>query len=297
MKKVFISVAVIIMCLALSGGLSHSAEKVITLEFSDWTPVIDPVAALLDQWCADVEKQTNGRVKINHHPGGTLTPPNQTYDAVVNGIVDVGMGPLGITAGKFPLMEVMDLPLGLKSSYMATRLANQVVKQFKPKELSDVKVLYLDTAPPSYVTTKKPVRNLEDLQGLKIRALSPVSVKGLKLLGAVPLVIPPSDLYDGLQKGVVDGTIGPILILSVMKIADVAHYTTLNMNSSLVGSGYLVMNKQKWESLPPDIQQVFDKFLELGSARQVLFWYVDNNLPLPTRKHLHGHWQESTAAP
>jgi TRAP-type C4-dicarboxylate transport system substrate-binding protein len=109
---------------------------------------------MCEAWCREVEKRTNGRVKISYFPGGTLTPPAQTYDSITTGITDIGMSVFNYTRGKFPVMDAINQPMGYKSAYLVTKLANEFYKKFKPKELDEVKVMYLHGHGPGIMHTK-----------------------------------------------------------------------------------------------------------------------------------------------
>jgi TRAP-type C4-dicarboxylate transport system substrate-binding protein len=244
--------------LSLIGGFAQSADKTVRLELSTFAPPTDRLTIMLQEWCDEVGKRTDGRVKVNLHPGATLTTPSQTYDSVVKEIIDIGFGPMGATTGRFPLMEVMDLPLGLKSAYRASMLSMDLFKTFKPKELSDVKVLFMLSSPPAYLQTRKPIRNLEELKGTKLRAVGGTTTKVTAALGAVPLALGPTDVYDALSKGVADGAIVISDALCQLKWGEFLKYTTLNTRTSYVNSGYFVMNLNRWKSLPPDVQEIID---------------------------------------
>ncbi|MCX5871614.1 MAG: TRAP transporter substrate-binding protein DctP, partial [Deltaproteobacteria bacterium] len=193
-----------------------SYAKTVELNYSIFFPATHGHTLLATEWAKEVEKRTDGAVKINMFPGATLTPADQTYDGVVKGIADIGMSVLSYTKGRFPLSEVIDLPLGYKSGVQATKLANAFYKQFDPKELSDVKVLYLHGHGPGIFHTKKPVKAMEDLKGMKIRC-SGTSAKVVSALGATPVAMPQNEAYDALQKGVVDGVVSPIETLKGWK--------------------------------------------------------------------------------
>lgn len=117
--------------------------KSINLNYSIFFPASHGQCRTGTAWEEEIEKRTDGRVKITVFPGGTLTKANQCYDGVVNGISDIGMSVFAYTRGRFPVMEALDLPLGYPDGIAATRVANEFYAKFQPKELSDVKVLYL----------------------------------------------------------------------------------------------------------------------------------------------------------
>jgi TRAP-type C4-dicarboxylate transport system substrate-binding protein len=245
-----------VLCLFFRPGFA--AEKAISLEFSSQLPATEKMSLTLAEWSREVEKRTNGRVKVTYHPGSTMTTPPQTFDSVMSGIVDIGFGPNGATRGRFPVSEVVDLPWGLKSSYTATNLLNDLVNKFKPKELANVKLLFMLSSPPAVIQSKKPIRNLEALKGFKLHCIGGTSVKVAESLGAVPVVLSSGDLYDALQKGIAGGSFIVYDAITSYKWEDTLTYTTANYATSLVNNGYFVMNKSVWESLPGDIQQIID---------------------------------------
>jgi TRAP-type C4-dicarboxylate transport system substrate-binding protein len=234
------------------------AADPIKLNYSIFFPAPHKNTVLATEWAAEVEKRTNGAVKITMFPGGTLTPADKCYDGVVNGLSDIGMSVLGYTRGRFPLTEVIDLPLGYKNGLAATQLINLYYQKFQPKELSDVKVLYLHAHGPGILNTKKPVKNLEDLKGMKI-VCHGLSAKVVGALGGTPVAMPMPERYDALQKGVAEGAVNPIEALKGWKLGEVIKSTTENFGSAYSTAFFVVMNKDKWASLPPDVQKTIDQ--------------------------------------
>jgi len=208
-------------------------------------------------WAKEIEKRTNGRVKINVFSSGTLTPADQTYDGAVKGISDIGMSCFAYTRGRFPVMEVLDLPMGYPNGRTATRVANDFFMKFKPKELDGVKVLYIHAHGPGLLHTLKPVQSLQEMKGMKIRSTG-LSAKVVEMLGAVPVVMPQGGTYEALQRGVVDGTFTPIETLKSWKQAEVIKYTTDSSGVGYTTAMFVVMNLKKWNALPKDIQEIFE---------------------------------------
>ena len=197
-------------------------------------------------------------MKITLFPGGTLTPAATCYDGVVKGISDIGMSVLGYTKGKFPLTEVIDLPLGYQSGLAATRLINQYYQKFRPKEFDEVKVLYLHAHGPGILHSKKAVAKLEDLKGLRIRCTGTVT-EMVKALGGVPMSMPMGETYDALNRGMVEGSMAPMESLEGWKWGEVVKFTTESYGSAYSTGFFVVMNKEKWNALPADIQKTIDK--------------------------------------
>ncbi len=248
----------------------YAQEKTITLNLSNFFPPENRISIVMDQWCKEVGERTNGRVKVTQFSGGTLTPPAQTYVGVTKGVADLGLSFFSYTMGRFPLTEVLDLPLGFKSGYVGAKLANEYYKKFKPKELDEVKVLFLTTSPPHMLFAKRPVKNLEDLQGLKIRSTG-TSSKVVQALGGAPVAMPMSDAYDALSKGVVQGIIGPYEPMKGFKLAEVVSDST-EYGTAYIGSNYIVMNKDKWSALPEDIKKIIEQVDEEWIEKMGKLW-------------------------
>lgn len=266
-----IGVVCLVFVLSIVPISSNAQEKVITLTFSNFFPASHKNSVIMDQWCKEVEKRTKGRVKTTYYPGAVLTPAGQTYDSVVNGIADVGESVLGYTKGRFPLTEVIDLPLGYKSGYVATKMINAYYKKFQPKEFSQVKVMYLHAHGPGILFSKKPVKTLEDVKGMKIRSTG-FSAKVVSALGGAPVAMPQTDSYEALRTGIVQGILNPMEAMKGWKIGEVVNYTIENYGSAYSTSFFVVMNKQKWNSLPPDIQKIIEGINEEWIEKQGKQW-------------------------
>jgi len=258
---VFFILGLATLCVFTLSSSVPAQTKPIELTYSIFFPAPHKNTVLATQWAEEINKRTNGRVKITMFPGGTLTPADKCYDGVVKGLSDIGMSVLAYTKGRFPLTEVIDLPLGYKSGLAATKLVNAYYKKFKPKEFNDTKVLYLHAHGPGILHTKKPVKSLEDLKGMKIRSTG-TAAKIVKALGAAPVAMPMPETYDALQKGIAEGVMCPIEALEGWKLGEVVSSTTLNYGSAYTIAFFVVMNKEKWNSLPPDIQKVFEEVSE-----------------------------------
>lgn len=269
--RIFVYSISMFMLILLVSTPGFSAEKVITLRFAHFMPPTSDQVALAKEWASEAEKRTGGRVKVTVFPGSTLMPVAQTYDGITKGIADIGYGIFTYHRGRFPLTEVLDLPLGYKSGYFVTKLANEYFKKFNPKELDDVKVFWLDGHGPGFFHTRKPVAKLEDLKGMKIRS-GGLQSKIALALGAAPVSIPVTDAYDALSKGVAEGIMLPDEGIMTWSLGDVVKYHTRNWGTTYTATFYTVMNKQKWNSLPKDIQQIINKLNEEWIERAAIMW-------------------------
>jgi TRAP-type C4-dicarboxylate transport system substrate-binding protein len=251
--------------------LTSSAFAQIKLNYSVFFPAPHRNAVLASEWAKEIETRTDGKVKITIFPGGTLTPADKCYDGVVQGISDIGFSVFAYTKGRFPLTEVADLPLGIKSGVVATKAINEFYKRFQPKELSDVKVMYLHGHGPGILHLKRPIAKLEDLKGVKIRCTG-MAAAIVSALGGTPVAMPMGDTYDALSRGVVDGSMSPQESLQGWKWGEVAKYTVESFSSSYSTGMFVVMNKARWNALPADIQAVFEKVNEEFADRQGKLW-------------------------
>ena len=238
---------------------ASAQDRSVTLRFSNQFATTSGNSIVLEEWCKEVEKRTNGKVKVRYYPGGTLNSPPQAYDSVVQGVVDVSNHILGYTAGKFPLSEILDYPIGIPSGYVATKLMNEYYKKFKPKEFDDVKIMYFHGQGPGLLHTKsKPVRKIEDIAGMKIRTFGS-NARLMTLLGAAPVAMPMQEVYDALSRGVADGLMGAYEPLIGWKIAEVIKYSTETTGIGYSATFAVVMNKAKWDSIAPAEQKIIEQ--------------------------------------
>ncbi|MGD2125488.1 MAG: TRAP transporter substrate-binding protein [Desulfobacteraceae bacterium] len=231
--------------------------KAIELTYANFFPPTHIQAKLGESWAKEVEKRTNGKVKITYHPGGTLLKGPQMYDGILKGITDIGMSVFAYSKGVFPVIEAYHLPLGFYNGRANTFIINDFYDEFKPKELSKAKVLYLHAHGPGLLHTKKPLDKLEDLKGLKIRSVG-TGAKEAEALGGIPVAMGMGAAYEALQKGVVDAHFAPIEVLKGWKQAEVIKYTVESYSVSYSNAFYILMNLDKWNALPKDVQRVFD---------------------------------------
>jgi TRAP-type C4-dicarboxylate transport system substrate-binding protein len=190
--------------------------------------------------------------------GESLLKAREIYEGVAKGVADIGTTCPAYTPGLFPVSEAFELP-GYKNdnALVASMTVWQAYKTMPlmQKEYEKVKVLMFWATGPGDIMTKKPVRTLEQLKGLQIRAVG-ATVPTIKALGARPVSMPMSEAYLALQQGTVDGILAPNDVLQGFKLAEVLNYVT--KTPFLYNIVFMkVMNWKTWDSLPPDIQKVF----------------------------------------
>jgi TRAP-type C4-dicarboxylate transport system substrate-binding protein len=271
MRKSITLLMVVVLFVFATHALVRGAD-VIKLKAANYLPVTHPMSVLTGWFCDEVKNRTKGQVEIAYHPGGTLLNPVKMYDGVITGITDMGLSHIQYTRGRFPVMEVFDLPLGFPSGWVDTQVATDFFNKYKPKEWDDVHVLYVTpTGPLILQTISKPVKALEDLKGLKIRATGQLA-DIIKALGGVPVPLPMPDVYESLRRGVIEGVTVDLSTLKYWKFAEVVKCVTAHWQLGTGITFYYVMKKDKWNALSPDIQKIFTEVAFETREKQAALW-------------------------
>jgi TRAP-type C4-dicarboxylate transport system substrate-binding protein len=235
-----------------------NSEEPIELRISHFGPS-DYVqqTQVLEPWVKKIEKLTQGRVKFTIFSDETLGKAADEYDLVVKGKVDIALSVPGYTLGRFPLMSCMSLPFIGTNGEKASLVVWRLYQKFLQDEFKDVKVLWLfSTTPFQLHTIKNSVKTLEDLKGLRIR-VSPSLSKAMERLGVIPIIVSLPDGYKLMKEGKLDGVITPWEAALSFKFFDMCKYhTEIGIYSAAL---FVVMNKQKYESLPMDIRKIIDE--------------------------------------
>jgi TRAP-type C4-dicarboxylate transport system substrate-binding protein len=271
MRRSIVFLLVVLALVFATYSVTRAAD-VIKLKGANYLPVTHPMSHLSGWFCDEMKKRTNGQVEIAYYPGGTLLTAPKMYDGVVTGITDLGFSHIQYTRGRFPVTEVFDLPLGFPSGWVGTQVSSDFLNKYKPTEWNDVHVLYVTTTGPTVLeTVSKPVKSLEDVKGIKIRAVGQMS-DIIKLLGGVPIPLEMVDVYDALRRGVIEGVTVDLSTLKQWKFAEVTKYVTADWQLGTVITFYWVIKKSKWDSLPPDMQRIFTEVASEAKAKQAALW-------------------------
>jgi TRAP-type C4-dicarboxylate transport system substrate-binding protein len=281
MKKVLVCMSIIsiAMMALLPYGISHAQTAVpVRFTYSNFFPPTHIQSKLVDSWCKEIQTRTNGRVIVEHYPGQSLTKATEVYEGVVQGKSDLGFSLLAYTAERFPVMGAVDLPLGYTSGKVATAVANEVYRKFKPKELSDTQVMYLHAHGPGFVNTRgKAVRRLEDMKGLKLRAHG-ASARVVEALGGIAVSRPMPEAYNMIKNGVVFGAMHPLEAHDGWKMAEVDDYVTTCYSIGYTSTFFVVMNKDKWNSLPKDLQLIIEEINNEWISQHAEAWATSDEV-------------------
>jgi TRAP-type C4-dicarboxylate transport system substrate-binding protein len=250
----------VLLSILLTPVYSQAAgQKVIELKFASISSPTHILNTKVNQpWIKRIESATNGRVKITLFPSQALGSSRQAYDLAVKGIADISYGWLHYYPGRFPLTEVYMLPSICPNLNSANHVWEVYQKHLK-KEWAETKVLWLCVGPGTVImTSKKQIRTVEDLKGVKLALGGTIPTKAMKALGAVPVEVSQQDMYTAIQRGVVDGNLGPMTSAVGNKAGEVLNYYAKNMKFCSIPF-FCVMNLDTWKSLPADIQRIIDE--------------------------------------
>ena len=277
MKRETVAVLIGMVCLLLTpmaspvGPVPAWADQTIRLKFANFFPPAAGPSKICQEFVSDIDKRTNGRVKITYYPGGSLLKAKAMFMGVTEGVADLGFAHVFYTPGRMPVTEVCSMPLGYPNPWVGCYVLNDFYDKFRPKEWDKVRVLWMHASGVTILMTKDPVRRLEDLKGMIIRAPGRVG-KTIKALGGNPAPTVMSEVYDALSKGVISGVYTGVMGLKDWRFAEVVKYTTLSWQVGSVFPFYVIMNKESWSKLPPDIQEIFSKAIEEYKGKFADMW-------------------------
>ena len=271
-----------------ASALSGMAQQTVTLKFHSFiSPQSNVWLGMHKPWMDKVEKESNGRIKFEAYPamqlGGT---PVQLYDQAKDGVVDVVWTLPGNTAGRFPRIEVFELPFIMSNAEATSKAYWEYMQTMAPDEFKDTQVLALHVHGPGVIhTADKPVKSIADLRGLKIRAPTRQVTKLMGILGATPVGMPLPQIPDALSKGTINGCVIPWEIVPSVKVHELTkfHAEFDPAGGSLYTTTFvLAMNKAKYNSLAPDLKKVIDN--NSGMATSAWFGKTQQGNDVPGRK-------------
>lgn len=259
-------------CAKEDSGPTLAPGETITLKFANYIPAPAKHSLLLEEFCNELETRTDGRVQVEYYPGGSLLEAPAMFEGVINGVADIGFSHVYYTPGRMPVTETAGLPLGYASAWVSGQVLNDFYNKYKPAEFNDVKVLWMSTSTPSAIATRDvPIRKLEDLQGLTIRAPS-LAGEIIQALGGTSAGTPMMEVYDAISKGTLDGESSNFETLANFRFAEVVNYTTSIWFINFPYPFYVVMNKDSYAKLPDDIKEIFDELVGEYKERFMLMW-------------------------
>ena len=258
-----IAMAAVLGVAGIVAGTASSLAQEVTLKLHQFLPQQANVPKLvLDVWADKVEADSDGRIKVERYPSMQLGGrPPELMDQAADGVVDVVWTVVGYTPGRFPRVEVFELPFMMTNAEATSRAYWDLFeKEMKDTEFKDMKILGTWVHGPGLLHTNKPVDSLDDLNDLKLRAPTRVITGMLEELGATAVGLPVPAIPESLSKGVIDGAVIPWEVTAALKVSElVTNHTEFGDGNALYTTAFvLAMNKDRYDSLPDDLKKVID---------------------------------------
>ena len=269
-------------------AIAGLAQQAVTLKFHTFmSPTSNVWLGMHKPWMDKVEKESGGRIKFEAYPamqlGGT---PVQLYDQAKDGVVDVVWTLPGNTAGRFPRIEVFELPFIMNNAEATSKAYWEYVQTMAPDEFKDTQVIALQVHGPGVIhTVDKPVKSIADMRGLKLRAPTRQVTKLLGVLGATPVGMPLPGIPDALSKGTINGCVIPWEVVPSVKVNELTkfHAEFDPAGGSLYTTTFVMaMNKAKYNALAPDLKKVIDN--NSGMATSAWMGKTQQSNDIPGRK-------------
>jgi len=266
MKKLLYCKLSILMVVGLLGcflvtipAVTQAAET-FKLKYSSWVPEQDAMNYSPNLWMKEVEKRTGGRVKVTPYYAQTLGKVANFLDMLKTGICDLALIPTGMFSKDFPILDVLSLPGLIPNRTVGTETMYALMyRGLLDKEFSGYRPIVLQAHDPFYIVfTKKKVTSLEGLKGMKIRFPSVTIKSYFEALGATPVSIPPPELFNAVNTGILDGTSASPGYLVLSKLYEIMKYISI-ANPISDGANIVLMSQKTWNSLPKDIQLIMEE--------------------------------------
>ena len=275
---------------AAIGGASLAglAQQSVTLKFHTFmAPTSNVWLNMHKAWMEKVEKDSGGRIKFEAYPamqlGGT---PVQLYDQARDGVVDIIWTLPGNTAGRFPRVEVFELPFIMSNAEATSKAYWEYVQTMAPDEFKETQVIALHVHGPGVIhTVDKAVKTVADMRGLKVRAPTRQVTKLVGSLGATPVGMPLPQIPDALSKGTITGCVIPWEVVPSVKVHELTkHHAEFDPAGGALYTTTFVMamNKAKYNGLPPDLKKIIDA--NSGMATSAWLGKVQQGGDVPGRK-------------
>ena len=257
--------------LALTGAglaIGSAAQAQVTLTYSSWVPPTHHLTIWQQNWAAEVEKATGGRVKFQSLPKAPAAPPG-TFDAVRDGLVDLSYVTASYTPARHILPLMAELPgAGPTAEINSVAYSRIHWKYFqKVGEYKGVKLLAVWTHGPGQMFTKKPIHSMSDFHNLKIRTGGGIAEKVANALGASAFVKPAPESYELMNSGVADGVFFPFESITSFKLDKVVGQATVFPGGLYSSAFGFFMNEDKWNKIPKQDQAIIEKYSYEYAAR------------------------------
>jgi TRAP-type transport system periplasmic protein len=245
------------------------------LSFASYLTPEAPSYIAMQEWADKIKQESNGALTIRFYPIGTLVDPAQMRTGVKEGIADIGCSGPFMWDEKLTLGLYLTVLIRAKDTVTAGKIYDDVWNEFPDlmaKEWEDYKVLWLSPIQPTFLgTVKTPVRKLEDFKGLQIRTTGKEQSDFIQSVGGTPVSVSTGDFVVNLEKKIVDGGVFIPSFMADFKLCDqIKYYTWFSFGGGW--PSFVIMNKESWNKLHPDLQKIVDDNLEWGKQIYTDSW-------------------------
>ena len=255
-------------------GFSASESAQTELKFSTFVPPTHGfVVNVLEPLGKDIEKRTKGKATVRVFAGNSPFGKTENQaDQVRQGVVDVAWGLNGIPRGRFLRSSIMELPFVAESADSASKTLWSMLPGMLAEDYKGFKVLALHCHNPGLFHTRdKKLEKLEDLKGLRIRAPNPPTQALLQYLGATPVGMPPTQVYENIEKGVIDGATFPWDAIKGFRLEEVLKY---HFDARVYSACFhVVMSESRYAALPAEVRRAIDETTGPVLVNQFGLWW------------------------
>jgi TRAP-type transport system periplasmic protein len=257
MKKILVTCVVLLLAavFVLPAAALAQSKSTMNIRFSTWHPPVSrEVTTVWIPMLEELKKRSDGRITYTMYAGAALGSGPEHYDIVAKGLSDMGYFTATWTPGRFPLSDVLSSAAWVNGKEVGTDIGNAMYEKILKQEFPGVKMIELNGCIQAFLWTRKPVKSLEDVKGLRIRSPGGQQTNYIKALGAEPVFMPLGDVYLSMETGTIDGIVTcPPLVLA-FKLPEVAKFGTV-ATFGCVTEG-VIMNEKSWQNTPDDLKPI-----------------------------------------
>ncbi|WP_170253574.1 MULTISPECIES: TRAP transporter substrate-binding protein DctP [Alphaproteobacteria] len=269
--KVALCAAIVGLC-AIAGGPSMAAEEKVKLSVSLFTPPSSDLNKQMRKINEALDKETGGRLNLELYEASQMGPAPRQFDLARTGVSDIAVALLGLTPGRFPLMEMLDIAgvadsgTGLDIVAPVSAAALELSDRYLQRELNGVKLLNVTILPNPVLLTTREIMGLDEIKNKRIRYPGPAYAKMLESVHSVPTFIASTEMGEALSRGTIDGALTGYAGIVSFKLLDSARYLLELASGGM--TFVVVMNPAAYEKLPDDLKSAFDKHFGAQGQRE-----------------------------
>jgi len=267
MKRLFIKTLFAATAVAVA-GIASAQER--TLKFATQNPVGHPITMGMEQFKTIVEKQTNGRIKVNLFPAGALGSDQANVSAVQGGTLEMVSLNSGILAAQVKDFAVYDFPFMFANFKEADAVVDGPFGKKMHAKLEDKGIVglgYFELGFRNITNSKRPINKVADIEGLKLRVIpNPINVDWVKALGGNPTPLPFPEVYSAMEQKAIDGHENPLTVINANKLYEVQKYVA--MTNHQYNPQSIIVSKKFWDTLSAADKKIFTDAVQEATVYQ-----------------------------